>query len=119
MLVINSLSVKEIIHRKSDRGEVFIVHWGDNTSTTVKLAEGDNSDDYLAFLYALGKKIFGNKGVGRKLIRERKEIFENKILKRREERMEMIRKLNEENSKMLKEISPYEIASRQLFRRNK
>ena len=65
--------VKKIIHRTSDRGEFFTVVWRDNTTTTVKLMEGEDSDEYTAFLYALGKKMFGDKGKGRAFVRERRK----------------------------------------------
>lgn len=71
--------VEKIIHRTSKRGEFFTVVWKDNTTTTVKLMEGDDSDDYTAFLYAVGKKMFENKGVARKYIAEKKAVFENEM----------------------------------------
>lgn len=71
--------VKEIIHRKSKRGEFFTVVWSDNVQTTVKLAEGETSDEYTAFLYALGKRIFGDKGTARKYIKRKKQVFEDKV----------------------------------------
>lgn len=71
--------VVEIIHRKSNRGEFFTVVWADDTKTTVKLMEGDTSDEYTAFLFALGKKLFENKGVGRKFVQKKKEVFEQRI----------------------------------------
>ncbi len=71
--------VEKIIHRTSKRGEFFTVMWKDSTTTTVKLMEGDDSDDYTAFLYAVGKKMFENKGVARKYIAEKKAVFENEM----------------------------------------
>lgn len=71
--------VVEIIHRKSNRGEFFTVKWKDNTSTTVKLAEGETSDEYTAFLYALGKKIFSDKGTARNFVRAKKKVFEDRM----------------------------------------
>ena len=71
--------VKEIIHRKSKRGEFFTVVWSDNVQTTVKLAEGEQSDEYTAFLYALGKRIFGNKGVAREFVHNKKQVFEDRM----------------------------------------
>lgn len=71
--------VKEIIHRKSKRGEFFTVVWSDNVQTTVKLAEGEQSDEYTAFLYALGKRIFGNKGIAREFVRNKKQVFEDRM----------------------------------------
>lgn len=73
--------VKEIIHRTSKRGEFFTVKWADNTQTTVKRMEGDVSDEYTAFLYALGKKLFGDKGAARKYITDKKQVFENRVEK--------------------------------------
>ena len=81
--------VVKIIHRKSDRGEFFSVFWEDNTKTTVKLAEGEQSDEYTAFLYALGKKIFGDKGTARKFIHNREQVFENECKRKsRHKRMQ-------------------------------
>lgn len=73
--------VKEIIHRTSKRGEFFTVKWADNTQTTVKRMEGDVSDEYTAFLYALGKKLFGDKGAARKYITDKKQVFETRVEK--------------------------------------
>jgi len=71
--------VIEIVHRTSNRGEFFTVKWADNTTTTVKLMEGDTSDEYTAFLFALGKKVFGDRGVARKFIHEKKKVFEDRV----------------------------------------
>lgn len=71
--------VKEIIHRKSNRGEFFTVVWVDNTQTTVKLAEGEQSDEYTAYLYALGKKLFGDKGRARAFVKAKKKVFEDRM----------------------------------------
>ena len=78
--------VKEIIHRKSNRGEFFTVVWRDETTTTVKLMEGDTSDEYTAFLYALGKKMFGDKGTARKFVAEKKSVFEDRMAKKSAEK---------------------------------
>lgn len=78
--------VKEIVHRKSKRGEFFTVIWKDSTQTTVKLMEGDTSDEYTAYLYALGKKLFGNKGEGRKFVAEKKAVFEDRMAKKSAEK---------------------------------
>lgn len=78
--------VNEIRHTKSKRGEFFTVIWKDNTHTTVKLMEGDTSDEYTAYLYALGKKIFENKGEGRKFVREKKKVFEDRMAKKSAEK---------------------------------
>ena len=78
--------VKEIVHRESKRGEFFTVIWKDNTQTTVKLMEGDTSDEYTAFLYALGKKLFSNKGEGRKFVKEKKQVFEDRMAKKSAEK---------------------------------
>lgn len=82
----NIIGVKEIIHRKSKRGEFFTVVWSDNVQTTVKLAEGEQSDDYTAFLYAMGKRMFGDKGEGRKFVKEKKKVFEDRMAKRSAEK---------------------------------
>ena len=78
--------VKEIVHRESRRGEFFTVIWKDNTQTTVKLMEGETSDEYTAFLYALGKKMFGNKGEARKFVKEKKQVFEDRMAKKSAEK---------------------------------
>lgn len=78
--------VNEIRHTKSKRGEFFTVIWRDNTQTTVKLMEGDTSDEYTAYLYALGKKLFENKGEGRKFVREKKKVFEDRMAKKSAEK---------------------------------
>lgn len=78
--------VKEIRHTKSKRGEFFTVIWRDETQTTVKLMEGETSDEYTAYLYALGKKIFENKGEGRKFVKEKKKVFEDRMAKRSAEK---------------------------------
>ena len=84
--------VKKIIHRTSNRGEFFTVVWRDNTTTTVKLMEGETSDDYTAFLYALGKKMFGDKGKGRAFVREKKEVFEEEIRQKSKEKLALRRR---------------------------
>lgn len=78
--------VTEIRHTKSKRGEFFTVIWRDNTQTTVKLMEGETSDEYTAYLYALGKKLFENKGEGRKFVREKKKVFEDRMAKKSAEK---------------------------------
>lgn len=78
--------VKEIIHRKTKKGELFTVMWGDDTTTTVKLKEGESSDEYSAFLYALGKKLFEDKGKARAFIKEKKKVFEDRIECKRAEK---------------------------------
>lgn len=84
--------VKKIIHRTSDRGEFFTVVWRDDTTTTVKLMEGETSDDYTAFLYALGKKMFGDKGQGRAFVREKKEVFEEEMRQKTKEKKALRRR---------------------------
>ena len=84
--------VKKIIHRTSNRGEFFTVVWRDNTTTTVKLMEGETSDDYTAFLYALGKKMFGDKGKGRAFVREKKEVFEEEVRQKSKEKQALRRR---------------------------
>ena len=75
-------NVEKIIHKKSNRGEFFSVIWEDNTKTTVKLAEGEESDEYTAFCYALCKKLFNDKGKVRELIKEKKKVFEYEVEQR-------------------------------------
>lgn len=84
--------VKKIIHRTSNRGEFFTVVWRDSTTTTVKLMEGEDSDDYTAFLYALGKKMFGDKGKGRAFVREKKEVFEEEVRQKSKEKQALRRR---------------------------
>lgn len=90
--------VVEIIHRTSHRGELFTVRWSDNTSTTVKRHDPDVSDEYSAFLFALGKKIFGNKGNARKFIAEKKAIFENRVAADSARRAEQKARMNMEKN---------------------
>lgn len=79
--------VKKIIHRThKNKVESFTVVWRDDTTTTVKLMEGDTSDEYTAFLYALGKKMFGDKGQGRAFVREKKEVFEEEVRQKAKEK---------------------------------
>lgn len=75
--------VVEIIHRESKRGEMFTVVWKDETTTTVKLKEGEESSEYTAYLYALGKKIFKDKGEARAFIKEKKKVFEDRVEQKR------------------------------------
>ena len=84
-------NVEKIIHRKSNRGEFFTVVWSDHTTTTVKRAEGEVSDDYTAFLYALGKKLFENKGNARTYIAEKKQVFEDEVAFKSEAKKQRIR----------------------------
>ena len=122
--------VKEIIHRKSKRGEFFTVVWSDNAQTTVKLAEGETSDEYTAFLYALGKRIFDDKGEARKFVRAKKQVFEDRMAKKsyakqkRRKEMELRKSLAEEDIADISGIV-YEdmfvapcLVSRAVFRRN-
>lgn len=85
------LEVEKIIHRTSKRGEVFTVVWTDGTSTTVKKAEGEVSDEYTAFCYALGKRIFEDKGTARAYIAEKKKVFEDEVAKKSEAKKQRIR----------------------------
>ena len=78
--------VKEIIHKKSKKkGEVFTVKWTDNTETSVKLMEGDTSDEYVAFMYCMSIKMFGSKGACRQYIKDKKQVFEERVERRSEE----------------------------------
>ena len=115
--------VEEIIHRKSDRGEFFTVVWTDKTKTTVKLMEGEESDDYSAFMYCVGKKMFKDKGEARKFITEKKEVFENRMAEISEKRAEFKAMKNFENAVISDPDCPEElvpvIVSRDIFRRNR
>lgn len=126
--------VVEIIHRKSNRGEFFTVVWADNTKTTVKLMEGDTSDEYTAFMFALGKKIFGDKGNARKFVREKKQNFEDRMAKKSHEKAmqkkqaqfnQLMNSLEEDDFDDLEDeiygkmfVAPAMI-SKKLFKRNK
>lgn len=123
--------VKEIIHRESKRGEFFTVVWSDNVQTTVKLAEGEQSDEYTAFLYALGKRIFGDKGTARNFVRAKKNVFEERMAmksyakQRRRKEMELRKSLEAEDVADISGIV-YEdmfvapcLVSRAVFRRNR
>ena len=77
--IMATLNVEKIIHRTSPRGEFFKVVWADGTDTTIKLAEGDTSDEYTAFLYCLGKRLFKDKGKAREFIRGKKKVFEDEV----------------------------------------
>ena len=84
------VAVKEIIHQNTKKGEHFTVVWNDDTKTTVRLMEGDTSDEYVAFLFALGKKIFENKGNGRQFVRSKKAIFEERMEEQRRKKEEEV-----------------------------
>lgn len=123
--------VKEIIHRKSERGEIFTVVWNDETKTSVKLQEGDESDEYVAYLYALGKKMFANKGTARAFIREKKKVFEDRVAKISDMKKVQRRNMALEQSLNAKDVGdiservyeemfvPAGMISRSVFRRNR
>ena len=123
--------VKEIIHRKSERGEIFTVVWCDETKTSVKLQEGDESDEYVAYLYALGKKMFANKGTARAFIREKKKVFEDRVAKISDMKKVQRRNMTLEQSLNAKDVGdiservyeemfvPAGMISRSVFRRNR
>lgn len=123
--------VKEIIHRKSERGEIFTVVWNDETKTSVKLQEGDESDEYVAYLYALGKKMFANKGTARAFIREKKKVFEDRVTKISDMKKVQRRNMALEQSLNAKDVGdiservyeemfvPAGMISRSVFRRNR
>ena len=77
-------NVVKIVHRTSKRGEFFTVYWDDDTQTSVKRMEGEVSDDYTAFMFALGKKLFKNKGIARQFIAQKKQVFENEVARKQE-----------------------------------
>lgn len=124
--------VVKIIHKESKkRGELFTVYWSDNTTTTVKLREGDTSDEYTAYLYALGKKIFGDKGTGRKFVRDKKKVFEDELAEkyresqRKRNEQKLLQSLNSEDSGDYipnvvydQMFVPPALISKSLFRRN-
>ena len=123
--------VKEIRHTTSKRGEFFTVIWTDTTETTVKLMEGDTSDEYTAYLYALGKKLFENKGEGRKFVKEKKKVFEDRMAKKsaekqRQRRQQAIRQSLEAEDVLDISEQVYDamfvapcLVSRSVFKRNK
>lgn len=122
---------EEIIHRESKRGEMFTVLWNDETSTTVKLKKGEKSDEYTAYLYALGKKIFNNKGEARAFIKEKKKVFEDRVEQKRiakERRLKAQQLQKEMEASEVADISDlvYEemfvapsLISRSIFKKNK
>ena len=96
--------VKEIIHNISKKkGEVFTVVWADNTETSVKLMKGDTSDEYVAFMYCVSIKMFGSKGDCKKYVKEKKQVFSDRIERRSQEL-----KSNRERKK-LEQISKKEV----------
>lgn len=123
--------VNEIRHTKSKRGEFFTVIWKDNTQTTVKLMEGETSDEYTAYLYALGKKMFGDKGTARKFVREKKKIFEDRMAEKSAEKARQRKAKALQQSLEAEDVADisgivYEdmfvapcLVSRAVFRRNK
>lgn len=93
--------VKEIIHSTSKKkGELFTVKWADNTETTVKRMDGDTSDDYIAFMYCVSIKMFGSKGGCRQYIKDKKNVFSERVAKRSEEiRNRKLQKVAEDKAK--------------------
>lgn len=86
--------IRYIIHNDSKRGDFFTVVWDDGTTTTIKRHEDDDNDEYTALLYAMGKKMFGNKGVARDLIADKKEQFDNERRRKasvKKKQMELIK----------------------------
>ena len=122
--------VREIRHTKSKRGEFFTVVWKDSTETTVKRMDTDTSDEYEAYLYALGKKLFGNKGEARKFIKEKKSIFDDRVAKKQAESKRRRREMAIKQSLEAEEIADVSeqvyndmfvapcLISRVVFRRN-
>lgn len=123
--------VEKIIHKKSNRGEFFSVIWTDNTKTTVKLAEGEESDEYTAFCYALCKKLFNDKGKVRELIKEKKKVFEYEMEQRTAEKNRHRRMLAVQQSINARDFDDVEaevygdmfvapaLISRSVFRKNR
>ena len=58
-------------------GRATIVFWEDGSKTVVKLQEGESDNSYLAFLAALGKKIYGSNSHIKHLIEDTTEKGEN------------------------------------------
>ena len=56
------------------------------------LATVKDFEDYTAFLYALGKKMFGDKGKGRAFVREKKEVFEEEMRQKSKEKQALRRR---------------------------
>lgn len=54
-------------------GRATIVFWNDGNKTVVKRQNGEPDDPYLAFLAALGKKIYGSNSAIKRLITEKTE----------------------------------------------
>ena len=96
--------------------------------------EGDTSDDYTAFIFALGKKIFGDKGNGRKYVREKKQNFEDRMARKSHEKAmqrkaaqfnQLMNKFDEDDLDDIEDeiygsmfVAPA-LISKQLFKRNK
>ena len=85
--------------------------------------EGEESDDYSAFMYCVGKKMFKDKGEARKFITEKKEVFENRMAEISEKRAEFKAMKNFENAVLSdpdfsEELVPV-MVSRDIFRRNR
>ena len=104
---------------------------GDDSKTKVKLAEGESSDEYTAFLYALGKRMFKDKGEARNFIKEKKRVFEEEKAKRIAEKNRYKKMLAMQQSLAHEDYSVIEdevygemfvapaLVSRKVFRRNK
>lgn len=116
--------VREIIHRSSKKkGEVFTVKWEDGTETSVKLKEGEVSDEYVAFMYCVSIKMFGSKGDCRKYVKAKKEVFNSRVQERSRELRE-----NRERVKLEQEIkktAPYvggliipQLSASSMFKKN-
>ena len=65
--------VKNTPDRIIKSGRATIVFWNDGKKTVVKRKIGEPDDPYLAFLAALGKKLYGTNSAIKKLIDEKTE----------------------------------------------
>lgn len=71
-----------------------VVHWADNTITSVRLMEGETYDEYAAFCACVTKKLYGSTTAAKKICRQRNaELMEAKAAKVRKETDEKLRAL--------------------------
>ena len=72
-LLMEAFRVKNTPDRIIKSGRATIVFWNDGKKTVVKRQLGEPDDPYLAFLAALGKKIYGSNSAIKRLITEKTE----------------------------------------------
>lgn len=71
-----------------------VVYWADNTTTSVRLMEGETYDEYAAFCACVTKKLYGSTTAAKKLCRQRNaELMEAKAAKVRKKTDEKLRAL--------------------------